>query len=683
MQTNEPSYPQVDGIAPSSTAPNTVSSLETSSLPPSQPISRTSIRLSAVLIAFFVFAYFVIGMILLAVFPRPDGSLAQLKLLSTAFYITTGFIALILGFVSFLRIGAVKDHPRLKLFALIRLAVVLVPILLLSAIVPALINAQPRLSLEVLSPATNTGLMAPVTVTFGMPTAQKIFALNHATPLKYEWDFNGDGAVDQETFDPQVTYTFQKQGVFSVSSRVTMVDGQKKIVSIRLVIPRASFRVQPPSPIVDETATFSLDHLFPKSTDAKMPTVLKAKWDFDGDGTVDVESDKLDASFVYHKLGPVVATVTLTLSNQTQTTLSRSLEIVKAPDQPFPITLETEPAMLLGPPPFGVLFTLKTKEPIASASWDFGNQKTLEGLRVAQVFSTVGNFTVNVAVRSESGATAHLSKIVRVTNPLLINDLTFTGSPEVRGNEIVGEAPLTVDITPVTSQPLISFSWDIEQSEDVAAPDKTLHAIYRDPGTYSADLIGIDPDQNVFRKRMKITVKPAQSFVKITMVPESATAPATIKFDASDAFIPNEDITGFEWDFGDQSSSDGKKFSGALTEHTFERPGNYNITLRVRTTAGNVYTDQKTLVVRAPLVDACFLSSRSSGKAPLGVSFDPSCSTGDVSSWLWNFGDGSESDLKNPSHVFSAPGTYTVTLTMTTTDGLKSTKRTTITVTDQ
>ncbi len=681
MPTNDPSQSQVDGIVSPSSEPEGA----TLTVPtvPQVTVSRSSVKLSMIVLGIFVFLYILAGFVLMAIFPRPDASLAQLKLLSTTSFAIVGLVSLLLGFISFIRISSVKDHPRLKMLALIRVAIVLLPVILVSVLVPVLINAQPRLILEVLSPSSTTSLMAPVTVTFGMPTALKVFSLNHLTPLKYEWDFNGDGAVDQETFDPQVTYTFQKQGVFSVLSRVTMVDGQTKTVSIRLVIPRAGFRVQPASPVIDETATFSLEHLFPKSSDPKVPTVLKARWDFDGDGTVDVETNKLDASFVYHKLGPVIPTVSLTLSNQTQTSLSRSLDVVKAPEQPFPITLETEPAMLLGPPPFGVLFTLKTKEPIASASWDFGNQKTLEGLRVAQVFSTVGNFTVTVAVRSQSGATAHLSKVIRVTNPLLISDLTFTGTPEVRGSDIVGEAPLSVDITPVTSQPLISFSWDVETSDDISAPDKTLHAIYRDPGTYTADLIGIDADQNVFRRRMKITVKPPQSFVKITMVPESATAPATIKFDASDAFIPNEDITGFEWDFGDQSSANGTKFSGALTEHIFEKPGNYNITLRVRTTAGNVYTDQKTLVVRAPLIDACFLASRSSGKAPLGVSFDPSCSTGNVTSWLWNFGDASESDIKNPSHVFVTPGTYTVTLTMTTADGLKSTKRSTITVTDQ
>jgi len=36
-----------------------------------------------------------------------------------------------------------------------------------------------------------------------------------------------------------------------------------------------------------------------------------------------------------------------------------------------------------------------------------------------------------------------------------------------------------------------------------------------------------------------------------------------------------------------------------------------------------------------------------------------------TNSWFWDFGDGQTSALQNPSHFFSAPGTYTVTLNMT------------------
>lgn len=52
------------------------------------------------------------------------------------------------------------------------------------------------------------------------------------------------------------------------------------------------------------------------------------------------------------------------------------------------------------------------------------------------------------------------------------------------------------------------------------------------------------------------------------------------------------------------------------------------------------------------------------GRARLKVNFTDR-STGNITSWLWNFGDGSGSTEQNPSHTYVNPGTYTVSLTVT------------------
>lgn len=40
-------------------------------------------------------------------------------------------------------------------------------------------------------------------------------------------------------------------------------------------------------------------------------------------------------------------------------------------------------------------------------------------------------------------------------------------------------------------------------------------------------------------------------------------------------------------------------------------------------------------------------------------------STGDITSWSWDFGDTSSSTLQNPDHTYATSGPYTVTLTVT------------------
>ena len=58
---------------------------------------------------------------------------------------------------------------------------------------------------------------------------------------------------------------------------------------------------------------------------------------------------------------------------------------------------------------------------------------------------------------------------------------------------------------------------------------------------------------------------------------------------------------------------------------------------------------------------AAYTAGPTSGSAPLTVFF-VSQSSGSISSGTWDFGDGGASTLQNPSHTFTMPGSYTVTL---------------------
>jgi PKD repeat protein len=75
---------------------------------------------------------------------------------------------------------------------------------------------------------------------------------------------------------------------------------------------------------------------------------------------------------------------------------------------------------------------------------------------------------------------------------------------------------------------------------------------------------------------------------------------------------------------------------------------------------------------------ALFKGGTPPDNAPPNAGFTPTCTglacrfadgsadpDGNVTGWQWNFGDGSSSNLRSPSHTYASGGTYTVTLTVT------------------
>ncbi|MBK7855531.1 MAG: PKD domain-containing protein [Bacteroidetes bacterium] len=61
----------------------------------------------------------------------------------------------------------------------------------------------------------------------------------------------------------------------------------------------------------------------------------------------------------------------------------------------------------------------------------------------------------------------------------------------------------------------------------------------------------------------------------------------------------------------------------------------------------------------------------SSGCSPITVSFQDA-SSGNPTSWLWDFGNGNTSTQQNPSAQYSTPGSYTVKLRVTNAQGTDS-----------
>ncbi len=126
-------------------------------------------------------------------------------------------------------------------------------------------------------------------------------------------------------------------------------------------------------------------------------------------------------------------------------------------------------------------------------------------------------------------------------------------------------------------------------------------------------------------------------------------------------------VAAWRWSFGDGATSTIRNPS-----HSYDTEGDYEVVLTVTDDAGSDSQRTHMVTVPPPLAEnvppvAAFTASC----ANLQCSFvDGSAdSDGNLTSWLWDFGDGSTSTLANPDHSYANPGAYPVSLTVTDDDG--------------
>jgi len=302
---------------------------------------------------------------------------------------------------------------------------------------------------------------------------------------------------------------------------------------------------------------------------------------------------------------------------------------------------------------------------IASYAWDFGDGNSGTGSSPTHTYQSDGTFTVALTVTDDGGATDTASTTATIT-PAPIPPSANAGGPysSVVGSVISFDGTASSD----SDGTIVSYAWDFGDGGVASGPLPT-HS-YSVDGNFTVTLTATDNDGLTGIDSTTATINPAGGNtppVAQANGPYSGTEGSAVQFSSSGSLDPDGSIVSYAWDFGDGNTS-----STENPAHTYAAAGTYNVSLSVTDNAGDSTSDTTTATVEAIVVNAPPTADANgpySGYVGDTIVFDGTASSdsdGGIVRYDWDFGDGTTAvDAgPTPTHVYSAAGQYTVSLTV-------------------
>lgn len=503
-------------------------------------------------------------------------------------------------------------------------------------------NKQPNMS------ASPTKGCVPLTVKFrdSLTTTTTTMPFPVVDPypspvVSWNWDFR-DGNTSTLA---QPSHTFTDTGKFQVLVTMTTANGcvVKDSVLIEVgQIPQASFTYTPTTACVRKSVFFN-------NTSTGAQTY---EWSF-GDGG---NSGAKNPTYSYSAPGSFVVILSAFHNGCIDTARSA------------PITIRPPRADFA--PAFSCDTPLKVRFVDGSVgaqtySWNFGDGGTATTSSPVHTYATASIYNVRLIVsNATTGCTDTLLKPV---------DLTTSGLSVVANDTTICKGDTVIFSGNYTGGGVQEWKWYNSSPggwvQDTARR-ATMRRGYGAAGRWGVKLV-IKNDKgckdSVVKSNYILVSKPAARMVASD---SAGCVPLGVTFTDSSLATPGTSLVSRNWTFGNgQTLQTGSPTANA----TYTSRGYYNVTLVVTDNIGCTDTISKPAFIRAARPIADFDVQDTNVCPGSAVSFVNRSTSTLFSSAHWSFGDGDTSNAFYPSHIYRAPGLYTVRMILTDSLGCKDT----------
>lgn len=465
----------------------------------------------------------------------------------------------------------------------------------------------------------------------GCPPLSASFTNNTTTggsSATYLWDF-GDGDTST-SISP--THTYTASGNFNVSLIVTNNLGCTKSVTKNAYIKVAQTPFASFSANSTNSCTTPLTVAFTNSS----TNGVSYSWDF-GDGST---SSATNPSHTYTTGGSYdVRLITTNTDGCKDTMIKTSYINVGALSANFNMSTNT------GCTGQQVSFANTSLPGGGTSIWYYGDGTSDTANNTTHTYSSTGTYTVKLVVLFSNCSDTATKTLTIAQNP----------TAQFATNDTVGcSTPFSASFTN-NSTGAASYTWSFGDGSTSTSTSPT-HS-YTSLGIYDIQLIAISSNgcRDTVRKNRHIKLKVPTG--KVLSQAYYGCAPINIAFDVyvDTPLYANS----YTWNFGDGTGTSSCT-NCAATHHTFNSSGTYTITATYNTSATCADTVQTTITVGSK-------PTANFNASPLTLcTFDTvaftNTSTG-ADAYEWIFGDGSSiSNAQHPTHIYTDPDTFTVTL---------------------